>query len=660
MNGLSVVNLSSTYNNGETMTSEEKLIRSNTICCPFCSKPEYAENHDLVCEKCNSEKLELLLNSCAENDLLNSISKGRINEIFGAFFNFLATGDSGVINLSLLEHKEVPDPSKCSIKALILQLLKLEHMEKNVVVKSMDKTNVLIEKRIDDLQSHIDLLQHNLEEKRKKTDRNLNRLIEDHQNASKDIEMLIKEYRFDKVSNAKRKTLDMQYSNYKLLVDFVFRRSSVKKKSLLYISNLNGSRGTSLLFYNQNIIKLEQFFNYNGKLSQINEFLENLVRLQCHLQEIFKDDLDLPYIKELSEYLPNSKHFEYLREREAIMMHGVHSLEVEEEPSNESQKNFKFESDQIIKLGSTIKLPLSSKTINNQLRRASMSKTSDMPPERLQEYAKGDNPSSGTAIGMDKSTDGKRIVLMPHKILYKPISKLNPKEYLKFLLIIVKILVNFRSFFLFTSQCDSNKSNIKKSMTYKVYDPHDMESYNFEAILEKISNLDPFFKCKHEQIISFTSSQPSEADESNISSLTHSLDGTVSHSSVSASISDSSQNSNFLEVSGNLSSSFHDVRPKSDIAGSKIRNKDYDIYGNISETNDHNDVTNEDTEPFCFPQLELKLLMQNTYKIVASGIQNSRNFSSRDKSKLVNINTINMMAQSKVQLEDWDVVSRMY
>lgn len=642
------------------MNSKDKTTRNITVCCPFCSKPEYAEHHDLICEKCNGEKLELLLNSCAENDFLNNLSKGRIDEIFSSFFNVLETGDSSLINLSQLENEEVPDPSKGSIKALVLQLLKLEHMEKSLAVKSIDKTNGVIEKRIDDLQSHIYLLNHSLEEKRTKMDRNLNRLTEDHQNASKDIELLIKEYRFDKMAHAQRKTLDIQYNNYKLLVDFVFRRSSVKKKSLLYISNLNGSRGSSLLFYNQNIIKLEQFLSYNGKLSQINEFLENLVRLQCHLQEIFKDVLNLPYINELSQYLPDSKYFDYLREREEIMMYGAHPLEVEDEPPNEPQKDFKFESDQIIKLGSTIKLPLSSKTINNQLRRASMVKASDIPRERLQEDTKADSSSPGATIGINKSADGKRMVLMPHKILYKPISKLNPKEYLKFLLIIVKILVNFRSFFLFTSQCESNKSNIEKSMTFKLYDPDDMESYNFEAILEKVSDLDSFFKCKHEQIISSPSYQIPEADESNGSSRTHSLGGTASHASVPASISESSQDSNFFLVSGNLSSSFHDVKFKSDIAGSKIKNRDHDIYGNISETKDRNDVTNEDTEPFCFPQLELKLLMQNTYKIMASGIQNSRNFSSRDKNKSVNINTINMMAQSKVQLEDWDVVSRMY
>ncbi|CCE79692.1 Piso0_001776 [Millerozyma farinosa CBS 7064] len=659
-NGLSVVVLNFTYNNGGTMNSKDKTTRNNTICCPFCSKPEYAENHDLICENCNGEKLELLLNTCAENDLLNNLSKGRIDEIFISFFDVLETGDSSCINLSQLENGEVPNPSKGSIKALILQLLKLEHMEKNLAVKSIDKTNGVIEKRIDDLKSNIDSLNHSLEEKRTKMDRNLTRLIEDHQNASKDIETLIKEYRYDKMSHTQRKTLDIQYNNYKLLVDFVFRRSSVKKKSLSYISNLNGSRGSSLLFYNQNIIRLEHFLSYNGKLSQINEFLENLVRLQCHLQEIFKDVLNLPYINELSQYLPDSKYFDYLREREEIMMYGVHPSEMEDEAPNEPQKDFKFESDQIIKLGSTIKLPLSSKTINNQLRRASMVKASDIPRESLQEDTKADSSSPGTTTGINKSAVGKRMVLMPHKILYKPISKLNPKEYLKFLSIIVKILVNFRSFFLFTSQCELNKSNVEKSMTFKLYDPNDMESYNFEAILEKISDLDSFFKCKHEQIITSPSYQILEGDDSNGSSRTHSSVGTASHASVPASISDASQDSNFFLVSGNSGSSFHDSKSKSDIAGSRIRNKDYDIYGNISETKDRNDVTNEDTEPFCFPQLELKLLMQNTYKIMASGIQNSRNFSSKDKNKSVNINTINMMAQSKVQLEDWDVVSRMY
>ena len=57
---------------------------------------------------------------------------------------------------------------------------------------------------------------------------------------------------------------------------------------------------------------------------------------------------------------------------------------------------------------------------------------------------------------------------------------------------------------------------------------------------------------------------------------------------------------------------------------------------------------------------ELKTIMQDVYKLMASGTSRLRNLELNDKSKNLDFNAINMIAQSKVQLDEWDVVSKMY
>ena len=144
----------------------------------------------------------------------------------------------------------------------------------------------------------------------------------------------------------------------------------------------------------------------------------------------------------------------------------------------------KADNERVIKLGNTIKLPLSSKTINSQLRRASLNKedaSSSSKPNEVEKITPKKAPSP-----IRSTLSGKKMIILPHKILTKPFTKLTAKEVLKFLLIIVKILFNFKTFFYFTIDSIPNLRK-QSSMLSNTMNPfrNNLEDRTFCLVLKK-------------------------------------------------------------------------------------------------------------------------------------------------------------------------------
>lgn len=654
--------------------------------CPLCLNPRIPPRNDFLCANCNNNSLELIRNSCIENDSINSFARTNINTIFETCQN---VEDLNKVILPPDSPGMIPQPSINAMKNLALQLLKLDILNTNLKIKNIDKTQELLIARINELNQNINNIQTILDTKHEKLDSTCSKLFERYQETSDSLNTKIYEYKFERVSQIEKQSVQFQYNNYKILKELIFTSNVSKTNSLSYISKLKGGRSSHLLFHSKAIPNISDFFNYNNKLQHINEFLENLIKLQIHLQEIFnKDSVRLPYLKELMNYLPDSKFYDMIQEKENFMMNGGKLSSEEIDQDNEKEKvslpHIKDDNNErVIKLGNTIKLPLSSKTINSQLRRASLNKEETPPPPKPKEVK---NITHKEDLSPIRSTiSGKKMVILPHKILTKPFTKLTAKEYLKFLLVIVKIIFNFKAFFYYTIDCIPAAQSSSSVLSNKLHDSKNSQNrttlMNFEKILEKIATMDSYFKYKLDKLHYLK--LPNSKHDMIISGILESKAGTftslkfqVTSTSDLASCSHTS-NTN-LTQSLHKKNSFNNSNSNSDVPNKNRRLKhiysdhfkdsvhklnDREIYGNFSESKDTLNLllyTFDDDDNDSFNESELKSIMQNVYKLMASGTSRRHKNLKFDKSKNLDFNTTNLIAQSKVQLDDWDVVSKMY
>ena len=640
--------------------------------CPLCHKPELYYN-DLICSNCNNNELELIRNSCIENDSINDIARNKINTIFSTCQD---VKDLKGIELPPEISNETPQPSINAMKSLALQLIKLDILNTNLKIKNIDKTQELLDARTNELKNNIQIIQTKLDTKQERLDSTCSKLFNNFEETNDSLNAKIQEeYKFEKINQIKKQSIQLQYNNYKILKEMIFTSNNSKSANLNYITKLKASSSRNLLFHNRSILNINEFFSCNNKLPQINEFLENLIKLQVHLQDIFNmDSFLLPYLEELIRYLQNSKFYDMIQEKENFMINGgkLSSDEIEdaEEEKNSTVQEMKADNERVIKLGNTIKLPLSSKTINSQLRRASLNKedaSSSSKPNEVEKITPKKAPSP-----IRSTLSGKKMIILPHKILTKPFTKLTAKEYLKFLLIIVKILFNFKTFFYFTIDSIPNLRK-QSSMLSNTMNPfrNNLEDRNFlssfEKILEKVASMDRYFSHKLSRIQNAKSSD--EKYDMSSSNLLSSNAGTFK-SFNTHSTSTSNANYDFRTPSSNPNST-HSLNSSAVVTQrngkvkqfySKQKPNDHEIYGNFSESKDNMGlpVYSYDADNDLMNESELKTIMQDVYKLMASGTSRLRNLELNDKSKNLDFNAINMIAQSKVQLDEWDVVSKMY
>ena len=646
--------------------------------CPLCHKPELYYN-DLICSNCNNNELELIRNSCIENDSMNAIARTKINTIFSSCQN---VKDLRGIEISPKISNDTPQPSINAMKSLALQLVKLDILNTNLKIKNIDKTQELLDSRISELNNNIEMLQTKLGMKQERLDSTCSKLFNNFEETNDNLNAKIQEYKFEKINQIKKQSIQLQYNNYKILIEMIFSSKNSKSANLNYITKLKASTSPSnLLFHSRSILNINEFFSCNNKLPQINEFLENLIKLQVHLQDIFSmDSFLLPYLEELIEYLPDSKFYDMIQEKENFMVNGgkLSSDEIrEEEEKHSTAQEMNTDNEKVIKLGNTIKLPLSSKTINSQLRRASLNKEeTSSSPSKPKEDEKITQKKASSPIRSTLS--GKKMIILPHKILTKPFTKLTAKEYLKFLLIIVKILFNFKIFFYFTIDSIPNLRK-QASMLSNTMNPfiNHLEDKgflsNFEKILEKVASMDRYFSYKLGRIENAKSSD--EKDDMSTSNLLSSNAGTFksfnTHSTSNSNV------DNGFRTPGSNPNSTHSLNNSAvdSQRNGKLKQlyskhfkdniqkpNDREIYGNFSESKDKMGlpVYSYDADNDLMNESELKTIMQNVYKLMASGTSSQRNMKLNDKSKNLDFNARSMIAQSKVQLDEWDVVSKMY
>lgn len=577
--------------------------------CPWCLKPEQQALQDFLCANCHRDKIEAIRNSCLLNDTINGDNRDDINRIFEI---------SECIRRGEIPKGLYSSQSMVAIKVLSLLLIKRELLNKAIRLRNIELSTLAIQQKVIKLNEQIVNKEHETKEQLYKINTMGVRLLHDFDNKLQLVEQETSDLKKGRIIQIRKQAIQLQYQNFKVL-----------KEICLGIRN----KGHIVLLFNQPVISIEDFFEYNNKLFYLNGFLENLIKLQMHLVRIL--DIKVPYLEELISYFPDTDFYNLVQQKENFMINGG---ELEQNSDDDDEVGTIDVGDldmddpnKIVKLGGTIKLPLSSKTINNQLRRASMARANSFSKDNTPDPQSEALPSpqlSPTKPQLKSNLSGKRVVIVPHKILTKPLTKLTSKEYLKLLLIIVKILVNFKVILSNTigrlpkNTLGEEKDYDIKSILFHIikideYFEHELMNLNSRIELDQKSN-SPHL------------SQYSESASSKVSTLTHSLISFIGSQEINH-LKSTPQPPTGLK---NLYNLFRE--PKKPIPERS------EIYGKFSVSTPTPEITN-----IKYNEKELQQIMQTVHQVMLKGSNRSH------------IQTPSMV-NSTQKLDDWDIVSKMY
>lgn len=574
-------------------------------------------HHNLLCSDCVGQECTLVRNSCIEADRQIEAARDKINLIFD-LCNKLERGDT---ILALPDDPSTPSPSIKLIKNLAYRLVKLQALNTKAKVRNINRT-------IESLRTSIEQIEgESKAPKATQKPSSTARIEAWYTQHNNELDSQLRHLRDEKVIQVERQAVLLQKQQYLTLISLTFLGPSARPGA--GVSSQRSAK--SLLFYNQPVLNLELLFNHNSKVLQINEFFENLIKFQLHLADLFKVDcVELPFLPELLKLLPDEQLFASIQDQEDFMYSGIKEPTSQRSPSPETSPGPQKDPEQVIRLGEAFKLPLSSKTLNLQ-RRARTEHSAEPELEPKAEAAK--RPSMKKESG--KSLYGKTVVIVPHKILSKPFTKFSTQEFLRFLLIAAKIIANFLYFF----EVTINRVPAARSVSLLALNnarTGEVDDFNLTSILTKLLNMAQYFDFKLTQLkienqIEMTGSQSLASTVSNVSTTNSTM--LPLHSYVKQ-----------KKPRGLFERFFGDTDSKqNDIEG--------EIYGGVSEssltrTTDSSKQASETNVP------ELKVIMQAIYKLMVSGASaRTRQFTST---------TYSMMAESKEQLDDWDVVSKLH
>ncbi|CAH2354340.1 hypothetical protein CLIB1423_16S00430 [[Candida] railenensis] len=645
--------------------------------CSVCGVQQQA-----LCANCCNEMIEVIRNSCIELDSIKHASQEEINRVFEISMrlqiesgNKPSTGRNEAVVLDVepkqkksrtpdtvefpeevddhysqepLINKNIPIASSAAIKVLTQQLLKLQIVNEKVKVIGIEKTIDSYKKKNAKTSTQVQNLKSLIESERAKLESSSAKITENYSKRNLQLEN-DKVFEYLKISRVKKQALRLQEENYNILREIVFSKSKGSNNS--YLSKLKGKK--QLLFFKQPIINIENFFAYNSKLEQLNTFLESLITLQMKLVEVFDDDLSthtLPHLKELENFLPNSKFFALVKEKE-VQMIGNNEDENENEDLDEQQapENLSVVEDgaegtertkTMINLGDATKLPLSSKTINNQRRKSIREEKDGSPRSNASPKGKKGNIKEAKGKKTNKPTEkngkspliGKRVVIIPHKIITKPFTKLTPKEFIKFLQIIIKILINFKVIFKHTKALN--------------------EVYKFDSILQHVTSMgDEYFETKLKMIESNAESikiQGTQPEETSSQLIENSLMTSPSSGSISQMSKKSSISNIYSRIFGPTREQLRKEQLRLPSTPKIISGG---TFGNVSEMRDSfesdsnqikdNGSSREELDINTGNRgSEMKVTMQRVYQIMTGGGNNK-------------------MISSRTHLDDWDVISKM-
>lgn len=421
--------------------------------CVMQQKKHESEFHKDFHGPADSKTLKRLQSLAIQDDKVLESYEGQINTIF-KMASILQSGQEKSTQVAdELYSKlrdDIPKPSVSTITALAIQLNKLKILDTKLRLDSIDFAKSQAVKKVDSLKIKSEEIQKEIDSIRLRLLNKETELIKAYSNKSDQLIKEIDDFQLTKIAQVERQAQKIQFQHFRILLEVALQKRDNKK----------------LFLHHQPILILDEFLGYN--LSAINQFLERLVVLQNQLSRLF--DIHLPHSRTLTKYLPDTKFYDLLKRKE-VMITGQKESMIDDNDDDREQKEttpmgIDNVSEKVIKLGDAYQLPLSSKTLNFQRRAARL--TSPIEPVELNSIPvfRQNSTSSSTT----------RKITIPHRIINKPFNKLSIKDFLEFMVVIVKIVANFQVL-LATLVIDTSEFTIE-------------DWCNFEKILDKLANVE--------------------------------------------------------------------------------------------------------------------------------------------------------------------------
>lgn len=624
--------------------------------CPICY---LTRQNSIVCGPCSNSRLEAIRNSVIENELINDLMRLQINAVFSAVYDETAFSKDAL----LLGLPGIPMPTSAAIGKLKVSIKKLD-------LRNLRSKQHRVERTLDSFHRKILALEAEI---------NRQRL----QNAELRESLELTKTKMAGLADAKLTELDKELFMIKHKTEFYINRqsSSIQLSRFQTIQEswlLGSSKNTPRLRYGR-IIQLHEFATEKNQLNTVNTFLEDCIQLQLLLFEVFsiKDSqLELPYLDQLRKLLPDSNFYESVQSKINTLMLDDKGEDVTPpvDTSPNEQFNVPEHLDKIIIKNNVLQVPRSSRTMN--LQRRSSVKQNEESEAKLNSHKDEDVPretTSGAKLKAakndftDTSAKPKRIVIVPHKILKKPFAKLEPNEYLKFVLVVVKILVDFNC--LIAGVTDFYGRDSKSHMTRMSVNKF---CYDFKGIFEQISKLQDLLKAaategdsgineKQHSLLAYIDSLHSSTTTVDLEAT---AETTLQHSKLNfRAAQDGTLQKIYKRYILRHQQTNSQAQTKSRATGSKM---DGIIYGLVSEAK--MDKGPQPPKPKSQKRLQvqigetsfdLKDIVSQVHAMISSGGGGHAAFSHGAHSQEFEV-AMSMMERSKVHLDEWDMVSRMY
>lgn len=673
---------------------------------------------DLICERCINEVIEVIRSSVVTNEKLNNRMRDEIDEVFARCQTYQSK-----VPLKTQKRESDERTSKTNenattqletdgagrrytIKELALRLQKLTILDARLKLNDIDRSKEFLLRRVALLQEKVNRAKEDTQARQNKINELKTSLHTLHQELFNQYNDRIARLRLEDATRVAKQAAAFQYSHYKVIRQVAFTKYDAWKSQR---SGFTGSR-VKLDFYGQPIIPLESFLLHNNKLIAINTFIENLIRFQILMVQLLESDgtqISLPFLDYLKTQLPDSSFFDQVQEKINFLVDDPYDSTIDsanadgntDVPNGDASKEpaTRPSMDKITVKDNKIQVPLSFKTANLQ-RRASVRLASSESPGAEKFYPEMFSATpepNGVALNRIGLTEkiktsaiqGKRMVIVPHKILTKPFTKLTLKEYLKFVLIIVKIVINFD---MLLGQTVDKVTTPKKKKTRDLLlsthehlrtesdkaHPDALQCLDLRITLERLATMDHYFEHK----LAARSYNVSETDTKSlyVASLLYSSDRISFNPSIDADSPTLPDSSKFTRGSSSRLKEFYSVylssnqKPKSFTMPATIMENQ--VYGAISEgvLENEEDAGKSSNEDINFSSYEgdqlgesdvepfnIKEVMKLVHKLVANGKGRGReNGDAGDEA--VKRATKTMMKTTQSQLTDWDVVSRLY
>lgn len=682
--------------------------------CPICLKRENARNHDLLCGACVHDKIEIIRNSVVENEKTIHVIREEVNEVFrkceiarhrqsgepvlGVRDNVESTDEAAKRDQNS-QLQKLPRPNQTSINHLALQLQKLDIVNTRARIAGVLRTQESLREKVAGMEQKIAQLRREILNKKQQINTRQAQLSETFISRSDSLNVDIFRLQGNGMRYVLKQAASHQLNNFMVVKEVAFPNLEKYKAQA---NGLRSSRGRSKLeLFSQPVIPLQQFLAYNNKLETINTFLENLIHLQkliCDLLRVTGTDIELPYLPALEKLLPDSKFYELVQKKINLIMDDVPDS-TEDSVANTGSVHSDSPQvvlatdgkDKIVVKDNVIHIPISFRTMNLQRRLSLKSPTKESFELEKAELSPPVSPKTKTR--KDSVLAGKQFVMVPHKILNKPFTRLLTEEYLRFLLVVSKIVINFQVLLRQTvdtlpekklrkqTSMNSLASTINQlrfngSLLSSMIVPSEPESdtgiCDFEKILVKLSDLDLYFQHLEQK-------QVKQLDKERLSRSTSSVGLNLQPSPTTPqslyteaeesidkleSVHEAAQtkNSKFQKIYQTIFGKPSVLVPKGETAQFEH------IYGLVSETElefDKNMAVSENLEiskePENSDELDPRKIMKSVYLLIAKGSGGSRAQSMGSATdEAIKTATFSMMEQSRHQLEDWDVLSRVF